>query len=68
MEILHTVDKFDVNACLKSTVLEPDIHIKETYVLPWERPSELDGKGVVGVLQKCIQRRPWVQMKKISSI
>jgi len=44
MEILHTVGRFDVNACLKSIVHEPDIHIKESYVLP-RGPGELDGKG-----------------------
>jgi len=49
-EILHTVGRFDVNACLKSIVLEPDIHTKESYVFPREGPGELDG------LPKCFQR------------
>jgi len=56
MEILHTVGRFDVNASLKSIVLEPDIHIKESYVFSREGPGELDGKGAVEVLQKCFQR------------
>jgi len=56
MEILHTVGSFDVNACLKSIVLEPDIHIKGSYVFPQEGPLELGWKGAVEVLQKCFQR------------
>jgi len=56
MEILHVVGRFDVNACLKSIVLEPDIHIKESYVFPREGPGEFDGKGAVEVLQKCLQK------------
>jgi len=56
MEILHTVGRFDVNVCLKSIVLEPDIHIKESYVFLRGRPRELDGKGAVEILQKTFQR------------
>jgi len=55
MEILHTVGRFDVKACLKSIVLEPDIHIKESCVFPRERPGEFDGEGAVEVLQKSFQ-------------
>jgi len=56
MEILHTVDRLDVNACLKLIVLEPDIQIKKSYVFPREGPGEVDGKGAVEVLQECFQR------------
>jgi len=54
MEILHTVGRFDVNACLKSIVLDSDIHIKKSYVFPGEGPNEFDGKDAVEVLQKYI--------------
>jgi len=47
MKILHTVGRFNVNACLKSIILELDIHIKESYVFNGEEPSEFDGKGAV---------------------
>jgi len=56
MEMLHTIGSFNVNACLESIVLEPDIHIKESYVFPREGPDELDREGAVEVLQKCFQR------------
>jgi len=40
MEILHTVGRFDVNACLKSIVLAPDIHIKGSCVFPREERNK----------------------------
>jgi len=55
MNILHTVGRFVVNTCLKSIILESDIHIKDSCVFPGEGPSEFDGKIAVEILKKCFQ-------------
>jgi len=69
MEILHTVGRFDVNTCLKSIVLEPDIHIKESYMFPRENPCDLDEKMQLRFCRNVSRDScPWVKIKKISSI
>jgi len=55
MKILHNVGWSDVNACIKSIVLETDIHIHESCVYSGEGSSELDGEDVIEVLQECYQ-------------
>jgi len=55
IKMLHTVGRFDVNACLKSIFLEPDIHINVSYVFAAEGLSEFDGKVAVEALQKFFQ-------------
>jgi len=56
MQALHTFGRFDVNTCLNTIVLDPDVHIEESYVFPREGPSKLDGKGAPEVLQECFLR------------